>query len=60
MEAFGGSLGIHKKLVKGLLVLPGQVRDPSNITMDEQAKAKEEEAERVNPALLISRANKRI
>jgi hypothetical protein len=41
VEAFGRSLGIHKGLVKGLLALPGRVRDPSNITKDERTKAKE-------------------
>ncbi len=32
LEAFGGSPGIYQGLVKGLLALPDQVRNPSNIT----------------------------
>ena len=55
---FCGSSGVHKGLVNRLLALLGQVRDPSNITEDEQAKAEEEVADGVKAALLISRANK--
>ncbi len=58
VEAFGGLPGIHKGLEKGLLALPGPVRDPSNITKEEQAKAKEEVADAVKEALLISGADK--
>jgi hypothetical protein len=59
VEAFGGLPGIHKGLVKGLLTSPGQVRDPSNITKDKWTEAKEEVADAVKAALLISRSDKR-
>ncbi len=28
VEAFGGFLGVHKGLVKGVLAMPGKMRDP--------------------------------
>jgi hypothetical protein len=43
VEAFGGSPGIHKGLVDGLLKEPGQVANPANITANKR-KAAEEEA----------------
>ena len=45
-------------LVNGLLALLGPVKDPSNITKDEQAKAKEKVAEAVKVVLLISEVDK--
>ncbi len=39
--------------------MPGRVRDPSNITKDERTEAKEEVADAVKVALLISGADKR-
>jgi hypothetical protein len=59
VEALGGLPGIHKGLVTGLLALPGQVRDPSNITGDERTEAKEEVVDAIKAALLISGADKR-
>ena len=44
--------------MNGLLALLGPVKDPSNITKDEQAKAKEEVAEAVKVVLLISEVDK--
>ena len=58
VEAFRGSPGLHKGLVKGLLATPGRVASPSSITATEVAVAKEEVADRVKAALLISGADK--
>ena len=44
--------------MNGLLALLGPVKDPSNITKDEQAKAKEKVAEAVKVVLLISEVDK--
>jgi hypothetical protein len=59
VEAFGGSLGIHKGLVDGLLKEPGQVTNPTNITADKRKAAEEEANELVKAVLLISGAEKR-
>jgi hypothetical protein len=59
VEAFGGSPGIHKGLVKGVLATPGKVEDPNHVTSDEMAAAEEEVAEVVKAALLISGEDKR-
>ncbi len=59
VEAFGGSPGIHKGLVDGLLRQPGQVSDKDNITDNERKSAKEEANESVKAVLLISGAEKR-
>jgi hypothetical protein len=59
VEAFGGSLGIHKGLVDGLLKEPGRVANPANITANERKAAEEEANESVKAAFLISRAEKR-
>ena len=57
VEAFCGSPGIHKGLVKGLLPALGRVRDLSKIT--EKNRAKDEEVvDAVKEALLISGADK--
>ncbi len=58
VEAFGGSPGIHKGLVKGILELPGQVSNPNNINQDKQTKTEEEVVDVVKAALLISGADK--
>ncbi len=58
VEAFGGSPGIHKGLVDGLLKEPGQVADPANITANERRAAEEETNKLVKAALLISGAEK--
>ncbi len=57
--AFGGSPGVHKGLVNGLLATPGQVTDPSNIMVDELIVAEEETAKAVKTALLINGVDKR-
>ena len=57
--AFGGSSGLQKGLVEGLLRVPGRVRDPKNISDDERHEAEEEVTEAVKAALLISGADKR-
>ena len=59
VEAFGGSPGLQKGLVEGLLRVPGRVRDPNNILDDERHEAEEEVTEAVKAALLISGADKR-
>jgi hypothetical protein len=59
VEAFGGSPGIHKGLVDGLLREPGQVVDPANIMADERKAAEEEANKLEKAALLISGAEKR-
>jgi hypothetical protein len=58
VEAFGGSPGIHKGLVDGLLKEPGRVTNPTNITADERKATEEEANESVKAALLISGAEK--
>jgi hypothetical protein len=40
VEAFRGSLGIHKGLVNRLLATPGRVRDADSITKDERPPQK--------------------
>jgi len=59
VEAFGGSPGIHRGLVEGLLNEPGRVANPGNITAAERRAAEEETSESVKAALLISGADKR-
>ena len=58
MEAFGGSPGIHRGLVEGLLNEPGRVANPGNITAAERRVVEEEANESVKVALLISGADK--
>ena len=57
--AFGGSPGIHRGLVEGLLNEPGRVANPGNITAAERRAGEEETSESVKAALLISGADKR-
>jgi len=59
VEAFGGSPGIHRGLVEGLLNEPGRVANPSNITAAERRAAQEDTNESVKAVLLISGADKR-
>ena len=59
MEAFGGSLGIHRGLVEGLLNEPGRVVNPGYVMAAERRAAEEEANESVKAALLISGADKR-
>ncbi len=59
VEAFGGSPGIHKGLVDGLVREPGRVIDPANITADERKAAEGVANKLVKVALLISGTEKR-
>ncbi len=59
VEAFGGSPGIHRGLVEGLLNEPGRVANPGYVTAAERRAAEEEANESVKVALLISGADKR-
>ena len=59
VEAFGGSPGMQKGLISGLLTLSIRVKeDPDNVTAKEFKAAEDEVAEAVKVALLISGANK--
>jgi hypothetical protein len=58
VEAFGGSPGVHKGLVEGLIRMPRRVADPNNVTEDELAATEAEVSEAVKGALLISGADK--
>jgi hypothetical protein len=58
VEAFGGSPGMQKGLIKGVLTTPGRVANQSMVTAAELAAAESEVAEAVKAAMLISRANK--
>jgi hypothetical protein len=49
---------MQKGLINGLLKSPGRVRDPDNLTAKEFEATKNEVAEAVKAALLISGANK--
>jgi len=46
VEAFGGSPGIHRGLVEGLLNEPGRVANPANITATERRLAKKKRMNR--------------
>ncbi len=59
VEAFGGSPGIHRGLVEGLLNEPGRVVNPGYVMAAERRAAEEEANESVKAALLISGADKR-
>jgi hypothetical protein len=58
VEAFGGSVGIHKGLVDRLLKEPGQVANLANITANKRKAAEEEANKLVKAAILISGAEK--
>ncbi len=58
VEAFGGSLGVHRGLVDVMLSDPNYVRDVNNVIEGERAAAEETAAEAVKAAMLISGADK--
>ena len=58
MEAFGGSPGMHKGLVEGILKDPGRVRNVNSI-MDAECRATEQEvSDTVKATLVISGVDK--
>ncbi len=59
VEAFGGSPGVHKGLVDGLLSNTTQVKDVRKPTDQAIAKAEDDSCKAVKAALLVSGANKR-
>jgi hypothetical protein len=59
VEAFGGSPGVHKGLVDGLLSNTTRVKDLRKPTDQEIAKAEDDSCEAVKAALLVSGADKR-
>ena len=59
VEAFGGSPGMHKGLVEGILKDPGRVRNANSITDSERRAAEQEVSDTVKAALVISGADKR-
>ncbi len=59
VEAFGGSPGVQKGLVYGLLKNTSQVIDVNYIMSAECAQAEEDTCEAIKATLLISRADKR-
>jgi hypothetical protein len=58
VEAFGGSPGVSKGLVNGLLAQTGQVGNPGSLTAAERKQAEVNTSEVVKAVLLISGANK--
>ncbi len=58
MEAFGGSPGVHKGLVEGILKDPGRVRNVNSITDAERRATEQEVSDTVKAALVISGADK--
>jgi hypothetical protein len=54
VEAFGGSPGMQKGLLSGLLKLLGRVQDPDNVMAKEFEATEDEVTEAVKAALLIS------
>ncbi len=59
VEAFGGSPGVHKGLVDGLLSNTTRVKDVRKPTDQEIAKAEDDSCKAVKAMLLVSGANKR-
>ena len=59
VEAFGGTPGLQQGLVQGVLRAPGRVRDPNNISKQEQQEAEDEVVEAGKAMMLISGANKK-
>jgi hypothetical protein len=59
VEAFGGSPGVHKGLVDGLLSNMSRVKAVHKPTDQEIAKAEDDSCEAVKAALLVSGADKR-
>jgi hypothetical protein len=58
VEAFGGSPGIHKGMIVGLLKESTRVANVRNPTPTKRKKAEEDAAESVKAALLISGADR--
>jgi hypothetical protein len=58
VEAFGGSPGVHKGLVEGILKDPGRVRNVNSITDAERRATEQEVSDTVKAALVISGADK--
>ena len=58
MEAFGGSLGMHKGLIEGILKDPGRVKNVNSITDMECWGAEQEVSDTGKAALVISGADK--
>ena len=58
MEVFGGSSGVHKGLVEGILKDQGRVRNVNSIMDAERRAADQEVSDTVKAALIISGADK--
>ncbi len=58
VEAFGGSPGVHKELVEGILKDPGRVRNVNSVTDAERRDVEQEVSNTVKAALVISGADK--
>ena len=58
VEAFGGSPGVHKGLVEGILKDPGWVKNVNSVTDAERRGAEQEVSNTVKAALVISGADK--
>ncbi len=58
VKAFGGSLGMQKELIKGVLDTPRSVANPASILADKHTSAEEEVAKAVKAAMLSSGASK--
>ncbi len=58
MEAFGGSPGMYKALVEGILKDPGRVRNVNSITDAERRATEQEVSDTVKAALIISEVDK--
>ena len=59
VEVFGGSPGVHKGLVNGLLSNMTQAKDVHKPTDQEIAKTVDDSCEAVKATLLVSGADKR-
>ena len=59
MEAFGGSPGVHKGLVEGIVKDPGRVRNVNSITDAERRATEQEVSDTVKAVLVISEVVKR-
>ena len=58
VEAFGGSPGVHKGLVEGILKDPGRVRNLNSITDAERRAVEQEVSDTVKATLVISGVDK--
>ncbi len=59
VKAFGGLPGVHKGLIKGVLAMPGKMRDPYNATEEELMAVEAKVTKAVKAALLISGMDKK-